>query len=102
MAGLKLSDLKFYDVSTRPSVGDIVWSKWPLREKPAEPGPVARPVLVIHVQDFEVELVEGKPDSKIQYTKVTAQYGGDFKIGDLTNNLLIRANEFRELGLHMA
>jgi hypothetical protein len=100
MAGLKLSDLKFYDVSTRPTVGDIVWSKWPLREKPREPGPWTRAVLVVHVQLFEVEIIEGKPETKVQYARVTAQYGGDYKFLDLPKNLLIKSHEFRALGLH--
>lgn len=36
----------FLDIEELPAPGDIVWCKFPLRERPGAPSPVVRPVLV--------------------------------------------------------
>jgi len=87
----------FHNPDELPKPFDIVWCKFPLRGE-VEPGPVARPVLVL-------------ASTKLQYEHdgvfreigaLIAQYGGDFKLNHIPDNLHIAAGEFKSLGLHKA
>jgi hypothetical protein len=45
----------YYDVSTLPNPGDIVWCKWPYKEHRGRPGKVVRPALVREVLENETK-----------------------------------------------
>lgn len=89
--------MDLYDATTAPSVYDIVWCKWPYKELPGAPGPVARCVLVL-----DVRLMTDVRD-ETEWAAVTVAYGTgaeNVKPADLENNLLIGDAEYRGLGLH--
>ena len=91
--------MQFYDATAAPSVYDIVWCKWPYRERPGEPGPVVRCTLVL-----DVRLMTDARDEK-EWAAVTVAYGTELekvRPQDLLNNLIIPRTEYRALGLHKA
>jgi hypothetical protein len=84
-----------YDSKTAPDVFNVVWCMFPLRERPGEAGPVARPSLVIDVRLMET-------DDGIEWADVTAAYGtGAENIKNpIVTDLLIPQTEYRALSLH--
>jgi hypothetical protein len=86
----------FYDVVTLPELGDIVWCKWPLRERRGEPGPIVRPVLV------RESFIREDPEFGIRFGSVIVSYGtGEFQEAHLLTDLVItEMTRARELGLH--
>ena len=84
----------FHNVDDRPTPFDIVWCKWPNRGQGLRPGPVARPVIVIHSEAREIF------DTQTKFGWLVIQYGGDFNERDKHMNLHIGTHEFRDLGLH--
>ena len=91
--------MQLYDATAAPSVYDIVWCKWPYRERPDIPGPVARCVLIL-----DVRLMIDAHD-ETEWAAVTVAYGTGaehVEAADLTNNLLIPDTECRARGLHKA
>jgi hypothetical protein len=86
----------FYDTATLPEPGDIVWCKWPYRDNPGQPGPVARPTLVRETfvrQDLHTETTFGS---------LIISYGtGEFDERHFDLDLVISdMRRARELGLH--
>lgn len=88
--------MTLYDPQTAPDVYDVVWCKFPLREKPGEPGPWARPTLVL---DSRLMVT----DDGVEWADITVAYGTDadkIKNPNAASNLLIPQSEFKALGLH--
>lgn len=88
--------LRFHDLASLPRVYDVLWCKFPLREAPRFPGPVARPALVVDATPV-IDQSNGQ-----RLGAVTVQYGGDFEAKNLPGNLLIVTQDVRMLGLHKA
>jgi hypothetical protein len=86
----------FHDPKTIPKPFDIAWCKFPYRGQGMRPGPVARPVLVLASTTVQCQ-IEGKTQD---VGILVVQYGGDFTLKDVPNNLHVAADEFRGLGLH--
>lgn len=86
----------FYDISTLPNPGDIVWCKWPLREKPGQPGDSARPVLV------RATYIQREQRTQTTYGSIIVSYGtGKTEKLDTEKDLIIGSmKRAREMGLH--
>ena len=86
----------FLDIVDMPEPGDLVWCKWPHKEKPGVPGPVARPTLVRETAILE----EGK--TGIQYGAITISYGtGEYGERHIGWDLIIGPHaRAKALGLH--
>jgi hypothetical protein len=86
----------FLDIEELPEFGDIVWCKYPLREKPGVPGPVARATLVRDTSIFE------NPETGTLYGAVEVSYGsGEFTQQQCLDDLVIRDRDaVRRCGLH--
>lgn len=84
------------DIHMMPEPGDLVWCKWPQKEKPGQPGPVARPTLVRETSIFE----DGSTGT--QYGAVTVSYGtGNYDAHHIGVDLIIGPTlRARALGLH--
>jgi hypothetical protein len=86
----------FYDVASLPEPGEIVWCKWPLRERKGEPGPWARPSLVWET------FVRDDPVTGARFGSVIVSYGtGEVEPERRPLDLVIAPMaRARELGLH--
>lgn len=95
-SGEGVERLHFHDPKTAPAVFDVVWCKWPMRERPGMPGDIVRCVLVL-----DVRLMVDTDDA--EWAAVTVTYGtGADNVPEWrrTNHLLIGNGEYRALGLH--
>ncbi|MGD9913864.1 MAG: hypothetical protein AB7S80_07270 [Rhizobiaceae bacterium] len=79
-----------------PEPGDLVWCKFPLRETPGAPGPIARPTLVRATAILE------NPETGNLYGAVEVSYGtGTFVAAECPDDLLITSREaYQRMGLH--
>lgn len=86
----------FLDIDELPEPGDLLWCKWPQREAPGAPGPVARPVLVRESAIHE-DRVTGR-----HFGALTVSYGtGTIKPHHIGFDLIIGPHSRAiELGLH--
>lgn len=86
----------YLDIDRLPEPGDIVWCRYPLRERPGTPGPHARGVLVRGVGLHE------ENDTGIQYGSVSVSYStGEFDSSHVGMDLIIRdRSRIIALGLH--
>jgi hypothetical protein len=86
----------YLDPKLAPSIFSAAWCAYPLRERPGEPGPWVRPVLIL---DSRL-MVDA---NGIEWAATVAAYGTDAEkvpVADRINNLLIGEAEYRALGLH--
>lgn len=85
----------FLPVEDLPEPGDILWCRWPPREKPGVPGQAARPVLVLETS------VHQRDDDGVQFGAAVVCYGTgnveDARPGDF---LVPTRAEAASLGLH--
>lgn len=87
--------MKLYAYNTAPSVYDVVWCAWPIRQKPGVPG-VVRGVLVLDVRKMIDQ------DDSTEWANVTVAYGtGAENIPKPGPEcLVITATEYSALQLH--
>jgi hypothetical protein len=85
---------RFHDIETLPDPDTIVWCRWPQREDKGMPGRTVRPVLVR--ESMLMEHADG-----FQFGDLIVSYAtGEFTDEHAEKDLIIRAWEFRDLGLH--
>lgn len=86
----------FLDIDELPDPGDIVWCKFPVREKPGSPGPIVRPTLV------RASRVHKDESTGVKFGAVQVSYGtGNFTEKQKIEDLIIEEwNDVRRCGLH--
>lgn len=85
----------FLPIQQLPEPGDIVWCKFPIRERPGQPGPWSRPTLVLGT-DVHVD-----PETKTQFGSARVAYGTDLRrVGTTLHFPIVTKARATELGLH--
>lgn len=84
------------DLGSLPDPGDIVWCKWPYRDNPGSPGPVARPALVRAV------FTRNDSETGVTFGSLEVSYGkGVFTDAQSEMDLVIKDKEaVARCGLH--
>ena len=85
----------FYRIDTLPNPGDIVWCRWPMRERKGQPGDWIRPTLVRDA------FVNEDPETRTVFGSVMVSYGtGAEHPGPADDLIIASVKRARELGLH--
>lgn len=85
----------FLQIDTLPDPGNIVWCRFPIRERPGQPGPWSRPSLVLGSD------IHDDPQTNTRFGSVLVCYGTDLqKIGNRRHFPIATKARAIEIGLH--
>lgn len=85
----------FHSIDSLPEPGDIVWCKWPIRERPGQPGPWVRPTLVRESD------IRDDPETGERFGTLLVCYGTEYgnKVHGLSFSIATMERA-RAVGLH--
>lgn len=89
-----MGGIRTYSIDTLPEPGEIAWCRFPLRERPGQPGPVARPTLVLQTKVHQ-------HDTGALFGSVWVSYGTDLdKVKGRPHLPIEPMWRARQMGLH--